>query len=87
MSRKIEVGCLVLILSGKTAGKTGRVLEHDPTGVLAKWEWAVDIGYWERNTLIGFIANSDQVWKKGSDLLRIDDYNEETETQEEELTV
>jgi len=87
MSKHIEVGCLALIVSSEISENIGKIVtvvdyDLDPNREqAADWEiegdvrglrpWAVFPG----------------VWTKESNLLRIDDYTEEADTQEQELTV
>lgn len=87
MNKPIEVGCLVMVIAGKHAGMTGTVIEHDPTGAFGKWEWAIDVGFWKRRTLLGCVADSSPMWAMSKNLIRIDDYDASADATEQEREV
>lgn len=82
MSNKIEVGCLVLCIAGINQGSSGVVIEHDSLD--HDFPWGVDFG---RDAVGLHGIPGKPVWCKHNELIRIDDHQEETYKQKEELMV
>tara|TARA_Y100000593_G_C4185604_1_gene274224 strand:- start:357 stop:620 length:264 start_codon:yes stop_codon:yes gene_type:complete len=87
MNKRIEVGCLVMLIDSEVPndpdiGKTGAVIGHDARRSDC---WRVDFGGVTLDTQGRY--SDVPCWCATKILLRIDDYTEETETQEEEMMV
>ena len=77
MSRKIEVGCLVILVAARKKPEQNGLCFTVVARNKNAEKYRSDRCWWL----------DDGDWTQERHLLRIDDYNEETETQEEELTV